>query len=195
VRTPLAVINKCLEELDIEIRRWIVKADQHLKWGEYDNAIPYLESVIVRTPSYPRLQVLLWELLGNAQMATGMSKKASICYLHHLAHCRSQGDFKGLSRAQCNLGIAYMHLGLLKLAGRCFLQYLGHCRSLQDQHGVESACSNLGLLSKALALKSYKEASGRGEEGVAMSALAACLRKAIIFFKQHLEIVLAHGNM
>lgn len=194
-RTPLALISKRLEGLDIDVRRWIIKADQHLKWGEFNNAIPYLESVIVRTPSHPRLQCLLWELLGNAQMAVGMSKKASICHLHHLAHCRSQGDVKGLSRAECNLGIAYMQMGLFKLAGRCFLQYLKHCRSLQDQCGVESACSNLGLLSKSLALKNYREASERGEEGVAMSALAACLRRAIIFFKQHLEIVMAHGDV
>ena len=194
-RTPLALISKRLEGLDVDVCRWILKADQHLKWEEFDNAIPYLESVIVRTPSYPRLQLLLWELLGNAQMAVGMSKKASICHLHHLAHCRSQGDVKGLSRAECNLGITYMQMGLFKLAGRCFLQYLKHCRACQDQCGIESACSNLGLLSKSLALKNYREASERGEEGVARSSLAACLRRAIIFFKQHLEIVMAHGDM
>lgn len=194
-KTPLALVSKQLAGLDVDVRRWIVKADQHLKWEEFENAIPYLESVIVRTPAYPRLQLVLWELLGNAQMAIGMSKKASICHLHHLAHCRSQGDLRGLSRAECNLGIAYMQMGLYKLAGRCFLQYLKHCRSLQDQCGIESACSNLGLLSKSLAIKNYKEASERGEEGVAMSALTACLRRAIIFFKQHLEIVLAHGDM
>lgn len=195
MRTPLALICKRLEGLDGDVRRWVIKADQHLKWEEFEYAIPFLESIIVRTPTYPRLQLLLWELLGNAQMATGMSKKASVCHMHHMAHCRSQGNLRGLTRAECNLGIAYMQMGLFKLAGRCFLQYLKNCRSLQDQCGVESACSNLGLLAKSLALKNYKEAMQRGEEGVALSALAACLRRAIIFFKQHLEIVQAHGDM
>ena len=194
-RTPLTLIMKTLEGLDGEVKRWIIKADQHLKWEEFDNAIPYLESTIVRTHAYPHLQLLLWELLGNAQMATGMSKKASVCYLHHLAYCRSQQDFRGLTRAECNLGIAYMQLGLFKLAGRCFLQYLRNCRKLQDECGIESACSNLGLLSKALALKHYKAAMATGERGLAMSSLAMCLRRAVIFFKQHLEIVLAHGDM
>lgn len=35
----------------------------------------------------------------------------------------------------------------------------------------------------------------RGEEEVAITSLTSCLRRAIIFFKQHLEVVLAHGDL
>lgn len=207
-RASLAVLSNQLAGLDGEVKRWLLKADQHLKWEEFESAVPFLESVIVRTSVYPRLQLLLWELLGNAQMALGASKKASVCYLHHLAFCRSLGDFRGLTRAECSLGIAYTQLGLLKLAGRCFLQYLGNSRRLEDQAGVECACSNLGLLSRALALRQYtaaavsQEGEGEGPGGgggggnvAAMSAVTTCLRRAIIFFKQHLEIVLTHGDL
>ena len=194
-RSPLAVALETLGGLDKEVKRWLLKADQHLKWEEFESAIPFLESVIVRTQTFARLQLVLWEFLGNAQLAVGKAKKASVCYLHHMAHCRAQGDFKGLTRAECNLGITYMHLGLLKLAGRCFLQYLKKCRSLQDEVGVECACSNLGMLSKSLALKNYHAAMGRGDEEAAMACLEACLRRAIIFFKQHLEVVLSHADM
>ena len=130
-KTPLVLLLRTLEGLDGKVKRWLIKADQHLKWAEFENAIPYLESAIVHTRVYPSLQLILWELLGNAQMALGRSKKASICHLHHLAYSRAQGDQRGVARAECNLGISYMQLGLFKLAGRCFLQYLKNCRSLQ----------------------------------------------------------------
>lgn len=194
-RTPLAVALETLGGLDEEVKRWLLKADRHLKWEEFESAIPFLESVIVRTQTLPRLQLVLWEFLGNAQLAVGKAKKASVCYLHHMAHCRAQGDYNGLTRAECNLGITYMQMGLLKLAGRCFLQYLKKCRSAQDQGGVECACSNLGMLSKSLALKNYRAAIERGDVEAAMACLGTCLRRAIIFFKQHLEVVLTHDDM
>lgn len=194
-KTPLGLLLKRLEGLDGQVKRWIIKADQHLKWEEFDKAIPFLEGTIVQTQAYPNIQFVLWELLGNAQLAAGMTKKASVCYLHHLAYSRAQADFRSMTRAECNLGITYMQLGLLKLAGRSFLQYLRNSRSLQDECGIETACSNLGLLSKTLALKNYREAMERGEAEVALTTLTSCLRRAIIFFKQHLEVVIAHGNM
>lgn len=129
--TPLAQVMKSLEGLDGKVKRWLIKADQHLKWEEFEKAVPFLENAIISTQVYPSLQMILWELLGNTQMALGMSKKASVCHLHHLAHSRAQGDLRSMTRAECNLGISYMQLGLLKLAGRCFLQYLKNSRSLQ----------------------------------------------------------------
>lgn len=192
-----------LEEVDGEVRRWMVKADQHLCREEYRDAIPYVEAVIVRMQPYHRLQLLLWELLGNTHMAVGHWKKASICHLHHLGYSRAVGDFKSVTRAECNLGIAYTKLDLLKLAGRCFLQYLKNCKSLHDEWGVQAACSNLGILSKMLALKNYRAAVKRdggeregGEDGMSARArLNSGLLKAIIFFKQHLEVVLDYGDL
>lgn len=60
---------------------------------------------------------------------------------------------------------------------------------------MESACSNLGLLSKTLALQHYRTSLERGDEETALACLTTCLRRAVIFFKQHLEVVLAHGQM
>lgn len=194
-RTPLAQVMHKLEGVSGEVKRWLIKADQHFKCKEYAEAIPLLEGAIVKTQTYPRLQPILWELLGNAQMALGMCKKASVCHLHHLAHSRARDDFRGVTRAECNLGISYMQMGLLKLAGRCFLQYLKNCRSLQDECGIESACSNLGLLSKSLALKNYRAAMEKGQEELAVATLTSCLRRAVVFFKQHLEVVLTHGDV
>ena len=194
-KTSLADVLRELKGLEGEIKRWIIKGDQLLKRKEFHAAIPYLEVTILRTQQYPRLQLLLWELLGNALMAVGNPKKASVCYLHHLVHCRALNDFKGMSKAECNLGIAYMQLGLYKLAGRCFLQYLKNCKILQDEWGIQSACSNLGLLSKSLGLKNYRAAIERGENEAAITTLTSCLRRAIIFFKQHLEVVITHEDV
>ncbi len=190
-----------LERVDGDVKRWIIKADQYMKWEEFEKAIPFLEATVMRSEPFPQLQQILWELLGNAQMAVGMCKKASVCYLRHLAHSRALGDVRGVTRAECNLGISYMQLGLLKLAGRSFMQYLNNSRGLGDERGVETACSNLGLLSKAVGIKRYRAAmeqgvgGGAGDEGRAMENLASCLRRAIIFFKQHLEVILTHGDM
>lgn len=74
----------------------------------------------------PELQGLVWMLLGTAHVAAGHFHEASVCYLHHLAFCRELGDFVGITRAECNLGIAYTKLGLVRLAGRCFLQVCMH---------------------------------------------------------------------
>ena len=192
----MATVLRRLEGLDGEAKRWLLKADQYMKWEEFEKAIPFLEATVVHSEPFPRLQQILWELLGNAQMAVGMCKKASVCYLRHLAHSRALGDPRGVARAECNLGISYMQLDLLKLAGRSFMQYLSNSRRLGDAKGVESACSNLGLLSKALGVKRYKETLEQGGEvGGAMAHLGSCLRRAIIFFKQHLEVVQAHGDM
>lgn len=191
----MASILRKMEGLEAEVKRRIVKVDQQMKRGEYEEAIPVLEAILMRVQQYPRLQLLLWEHLGYAEIAVGHYKKASICYLHHLAHCRVLNDFKGMTKAECNLGIAYMKMGLLKLAGRCFLQYLKNCRNLGEEWGVQSACSNLGLLSKSLALKNYQAAMERGEQEGAIAILTTCLRRAIIFFKQHLQVIQAHGDL
>ena len=61
-------------------------------------------------------------LLGTAHMAVGNSREASVCFLRHLEFCRELGDFAGITKAECNLGIAYTKLGQFRLAERCFLQ-------------------------------------------------------------------------
>ena len=55
-------------------------------------------------------------------MSVGHFKEASVCHMHYLAFCRELGDFVGITKAECNLGIAYTNLRLFRLAGRCFLQ-------------------------------------------------------------------------
>ena len=72
----------------------------------------------------PELQGLIWMQLGMAHMDDGHFHKASVCYLHHLAFCRELGDYAGITKAECYLGIAYTKLGLFKLAGRCFQQVI-----------------------------------------------------------------------
>ena len=199
-KTLVASVLEKLEEVDMEVKRWVVKADQHLKRSEYRDAIPFIEAVIVRMQPYHRLQLLLWELLGNAHMAVSNWKKASICHLHHLGYSRALKDFKSVTRAECNLGISYLKLDLLKLASRCFVQYLKNCKFLRDDWGVQAACSNLGVLSKLAAVRAFELAQSCGqmdEEGdmSARAKLNSGLLKAIIFFKQHLEIVLDYEDM
>ena len=61
-------------------------------------------------------------LLGSAHMATGNFREASVCYLRQLAICRELGDFAGITKTECNLGITYTKLGLFNMAERCLLQ-------------------------------------------------------------------------
>lgn len=203
-KSLVACVLEKLEEVDVDVKRWVVKADRHLQRSEYKEAIPYVEAVIVRMQPYHRLQLLLWELLGNTHMAVSNWKKASICHLHHLGYSRALRDFKSVTRAECNLGISYLKLGLLKLADRCFHQYLQNCKTLRDDWGVQAACSNLGVLSKLAATKAYETAQnsssdGRRERGGVETSTRANLNsgilKAIIFFKQHLEIVSDYGDV
>jgi len=199
-KTLVTSVLEKLEEVDMEVKRWVVKADQHLKRSEYKDAIPYIEAVIVRIQPYHRLQLLLWELLGNAHMAVSNWKKASICHLHHLGYSRALKDFKSVTRAECNLGISYLKLDLLKLASRCFVQYLKNCKFLRDDWGVQAACSNLGVLSKLAAVRAFDTAGSCSEmdkegELSARAKLNSGLLKAIIFFKQHLEIVLDYDDV
>lgn len=186
---PLLDALKRTRNLDPTTRRQLTTAEEFIHKGNSTDAIPYLEAGLVGTKEHPSLQSVVLELLGNARVAMGQYKKASICYMHHLAFCRELTDFHGMTKAECNLGIAYMKLGLLKLAGRCFLQYMENSKMLQDEVGVASACSNLGLLSKTLAIRSYQSAMREGDRDGAQENLKAHLQRAIAYFEQHLEIV------
>lgn len=61
-------------------------------------------------------------LLGTAHVTVGSYQKASVCHLNHLASSRDLGDFPGITKAECNLGITYARQGLFQLAERCFSQ-------------------------------------------------------------------------
>ena len=67
---------------------------------------------------------------------------------------------------------------------------------------MQAACSNLGVLSKLAAIRAFEaagkcggEAKKREGEMSARAKLNSGLLKAIIFFKQHLEVVLDYGDM
>ena len=186
---PLLDALKRTRNLDTTTRKQLTSAEEFLSKGNNADAVPYLEAGLVGTKEQPQLQSLVLELLGSAHVAMGHYKKASICYMHHLAFCRELSDFHGMTKAECNLGIAYMKLGLLKLAGRCFLQYMENSKMLQDDLGVASACSNLGLLSKTLAIRSYQSAMREGDRDGAQENLKTHLQRAIDYFEQHLGIV------
>lgn len=186
---PLLTALKRLRNMDASTRKQLTGADEFIRKGNHADAIPCLEAGLVGTNDHPQLQSLIWMLLGNAQVAVGQYKKASVCHMHHLAFCRELEDFPGMTKAECNLGIAYMKLGLLKLAGRCFLQYMENSKTLQDDVSVASACSNLGMLSKTLAIRSYRSAVREGDKARAQENLKSNLQRAITYFEQHLEVV------
>lgn len=173
--------------LSTEVSKQLEEVDELLRRGKHAEAISCMELTLLTSNPHPPLQCLLWRLLGNAHLALGQYKKASICYLHHLAFCRELNDFEGVTKAECNLGISYMKLGMLKLAGRCFLQYLENSRVLQDNMGIAKALSNLGVLSKTLAARAY-EAALR-DNSISKENADANLKRAIAYFEQHLEIV------
>ena len=186
---PLLTALKRLRNLDATTRKRLKGADEFIRKGKFADAIPCLEAGLVGADEHPRLQSLIWMLLGNTHVAMGQYKKASVCHMHHLAFCRELADFPGMTKAECNLGIAYMKLGLLKLAGRCFLQYMENSKMLQDEVSVASACSNLGMLSKTLATRSYQSAVREGDKTRAQENLTNNLQRAISYFEQHLEVV------
>lgn len=193
--TPLFdyIKQACHHGLSSEALKQLEEADGLLVRGKHAEAISCLELSLLTSNPDSSLQCLLWRLLGNAQLSLGQYKKASICFLHHLAFCRELNDFEGVTKAECNLGISYMKLGMLKLAGRCFLQYLENSRMLQDNTGIAKALSNLGVLSKTLAAQAYEAA--RGDSNSSKENGDANLKRAIAYFEQHLEIVEQHGDL
>lgn len=191
---PLMTIMTKIKDLDPNTCQQLQNADEHLRKGNLDKAIEYLERSLLLTNDHSRLQKAIWMLLGSTQMQLGQYKKASVCHLHYLAFCREMEDFQGMTKAECNLGIAYMKLGLLKLAGRCFLQYLDNCRVLQDDVGIGAACSNLGILSKSLGLQRYQAALVKGDSQKANEVLSTNLNRSIAYFEQHLTIVEQYGD-
>ena len=192
---PLVEALKRTRELEPATRKRLAEADELLSKGKFAEAVPCLEAGLIGVRKHPKLQSLVWMCLGNAHAAVGRFKKASVCHMHYLAFCKELQDFKGMTKAECNLGIAYMKLGLLKLAGRCFLQFLENSRLLEDEMSVASAYSNLGMLSKALAEHSYQSAVKEGDKGRAVEALNTNMRRAITYFEHHLEIVEGFGDL
>ena len=181
--------------LDTATRQQLIDANEFLPKGKYIEAIPCLESVLIGAKDLPDLQSQVWMHLGNAHVAVGNHKKASVCYYHHLTFCREKKDFSGMTIAECNLGIAYMKLGLLKLAGRCFLQYLENSQVLQDSPNIVRAYSNLGMLSKTLAIHGYQLGVREGDRARAQEVLKGHLRRAITYFEHHLEIIEHLGDL
>lgn len=167
--------------LDPAAARALLAAEAAIGRGSHAEAIRHLEAGLDDARRHPRLESLLWLLLAGQHTASGDFQKASVCLLHRLAFCREHGDFPGMTKAQCSLGIAYLKLGLVKLAGRCFLQYLSNCRLLDDARGASLAYSNLGVLSQLLA--------SRGRRAGAREAVRLHLRRAIVYFEHHLELV------
>ena len=70
----------------------------------------------------PELMSLVWMLLSSAHVSLGNYQTASVCHVHHLTCCRDLGDFPGITKAECNLGLTYARQGLFQLSERCFLQ-------------------------------------------------------------------------
>ena len=192
---PLLAMLKRIREIEPAIRKKLIAAEEFLLKKNYPDAITCLEEGLVETNDFPNLQCFMWVLLGDAQLCVGQYKKASVCHMHHLAYCRELNNFKGMTKAECNLGIAYMKLGLLKLAGRCFLQYLQNCRAMNEDLSVGFAYSNLGMLSKTLALKSHEAGVREGDAAKGKENFKTHLRRAIAYFEQHLDIVEQHGDV
>ena len=182
------------------VSKHLEDADNFIIQRKNAEAIPCLEAALLATGDTPKLQCLLWRLLGNAHLSLGHFKKASVCHMHQVAFCRELDDFVGMTMAECNLGIAYMRLGLLKLAGRCFVQYLNNSRVLMDEMGIAYAYSNLGVLSKMMGVEEYHKLEGsdrtsksRNKQG--MEGFKSHIQKAIGYFEQHLEIVERHSDL
>ena len=189
---PLLAIMGQLQDLNPVLCDLLKEADSHLHRGHLEKAIKCL---LLRSDEYPRLQSLVWMLLGMVHIQLRQYKKASVCYLRYLAFCKDKQDFPGMTKAECKLGIAYMKQGLLKLAGRCFMQYLENSQILQDDVGVAAACSNLGMVSKMVGIQCYKAALKKGETRQAMTDLATNLYRAVAYFEQHLDIMEHYGDL
>ena len=177
------------------VREQLKKADELLNKQRLTEAVSCLEWCLAHTNDYPLIQSLIWMLLGSTHVRLADFSKASICHLHYLAFCRERTDFPGITKAECSLGIAYMKLGLYKLAGRCFLQYLENCQLLQDDKGISVAYNNLGLLSKILATNGYAAAVKEGSEYKAEETLKSNLKRAVVYFEQHLGLEEQFGNV
>ena len=198
--TDLMAYLKSSDGLNDATRKHLADADLCIHRGKNNEAIPSLEAALLSVGDAPRLQCVLWRLLGNAHLSLGHYQRASTCHMHQLAFCRELDDFSGLTMAECNLGIAYMKLGLFKLAGRCFVQYLDNSRVLQDEMGTAYACSNLGVLAKTMALQEYQKMEGddrntKSKNNTGMQKFKEHLDKAISYFEQHLEIVERHSDL
>ncbi len=192
---PLHTVIKHIRGLHEVTLEQLTSADDLLCNGKTAEAIPCLEASITGCSEHPQLQSLLWLFLGNAHMAVGQYKKASVCYTHHLAYCRELQDTPSMIMAECNLGIAYLKLGFLRLAGKCFVQFLVGSQELGDDIVTARAYSNLGLLSKMLATSSYRDHMKEQDRESAKTDLQSHLKKAIGYFEHHLEIVEHHGNL
>lgn len=202
-RTRLADLLTSLRNvtgLSDPLRSRLVEADQYICTGRHAEAIPSLEEAIVTAKDNPKLQCVLWRILGNAHLSMGHHKKASVCHMHQLAFCREVNDFTGMTMAECNLGISYLKQGLLKLAERCFVQYFENSKILQDDMSVAYACSNLGVLAKSMALQEYSNTDGNWRSEKLKSKKTSdkfkdLLHKAIYYFEQHLEIVESNSDL
>lgn len=195
-RSKLSELMSSAQNMGVSdaIRKYLSKADEFIMQKKPLEAIPWLEAALLSTGDTPKLQCLLWRLLGNAHLSLGHYKKASVCHMHQLAFCRELDDFAGMTMAECNLGITYMKLGLFKLARRCFIQYLSNSRVLMDEMGVAYASSNLGVLAKVIAEEEYRKLPGEDRESKArnktgMESFTNHVKKAITYFEEHLEIV------
>lgn len=195
-RSKLSELMSSIQNMGVSdaVRKYLSKADELIMQKKPLEAIPCLEAALLSTGDTPKLQCLLWRLLGNAHLVLGHYKKASVCHMHQLAFCRELDDFTGMTMAECNLGITYMKLGLFKLARRCFIQYLSNSRVLMDEMGVAYASSNLGVLSKVIAEEEYRKLPGEDRESKAkntagMESFTSHVKKAITYFEEHLEIV------
>lgn len=176
--------------LDSTTAQNLLAAEGAIGRASHAEAVRYLEAGLEGARRHPRLESLVWLLLAGQHTASGDFQKASVCLLHRLAFCREHGDFPGVTKAQCSLGITYLKLGLLKLAGRCFLQYLCNCQLLNDTRGTALAYSNLGVLSKLLASRGCQAAAAREGDGPgAREAVRVHLRRAVVYFEHHLELV------
>ncbi len=194
-RGPLHTVIKREQGLDENTRRELTSADELLCYRRPLEAIPRLEAAIPGCTDHPRLQSLLWLYLGNAHMSVGQFKKASVCYVHHLAYCKELQDAPSATMAECNLGIAYLKQGFLRLAGKCFIQFLGGAQALQDHILVARAYGNLGMLSKMLAIHRYREHMKEPDQAGAKKALEGHLKQAIQYFEHHLEVVEHHEDL
>lgn len=114
------------------------------KRGEYNEAIPVLESAIaVGTEDYQLLSIL-WSLLGRCHYNRGCYERASQSHIHDLAITLQSGDDKGQCQAYCNLGIVFRKLGHLSRAFVCFQKQLSLARKIFDESSIQKAYFNIG---------------------------------------------------
>jgi len=174
-------------DLDSAKYKVLATADTLIRSGNNSEAIQHLETTLNNT-SDTQLQKQIWRLLGNCHSSLRSYKKASVAYLHYVAMCRELGDFPGLTRGYCSLGINYMHLGLHSLAGNCFLQHLENSRISGNKLAMASAYNNLAILIKMLGKKGLHRAQQTGNM-IGMEIVTSRLRKAISYFSEHLFLV------